>query len=305
MVLLLTAPPAAARPGTGGSYSAEFLRLGTGAYGAAMGDAMTAAATGVQAPHYNPAGLAWTVRNEAAASYQNLVLDINYGDLVFVHPFRTAGAMSAEVKFIDYGTIERNTLTTAGLFVSGQRVGDFGAHDLAASLGYGRAFGNLAVGANIKLVTSKLDDASATVLAGDFGLQWAFEDYPVTVGATLKNFGTKMQFDVKKESLPLLGRAGASFRLFDDKMLVNLEVEKASKEQAAILMGVEYRVVRFLDLRAGFDDRNEIQNGWTAGLGAHFGDLDFDYAFIPYGVLGNNHRVGLRYRFGPIRTRRP
>jgi tetratricopeptide (TPR) repeat protein len=40
--------------------------------------------------------------------------------------------------------------------------------------------------------------------------------------------------------------------------------------------------------------------GPSAGLGLSLGPLRLDYAFIPYGDMGNSHQFGLAYRFGNI-----
>ncbi|MEK7744548.1 MAG: hypothetical protein AAB578_09205, partial [Elusimicrobiota bacterium] len=43
---------------------------------------------------------------------------------------------------------------------------------------------------------------------------------------------------------------------------------------------------------------NDAGPGITAGVGWVLGDLDLDYAFVPYGDLGISHRISVSWRFG-------
>jgi hypothetical protein len=55
-----------------------------------------------------------------------------------------------------------------------------------------------------------------------------------------------------------------------------------------------------LDLRAGYFYTKEdyAANGLTLGFGLNFKYKWFlDYAFVPFGDLGNTHRVSLKYNF--------
>jgi len=64
-----------AYPAGAGSATAEFLNMGVGAKAAALGGAMTAAATGTDAIYWNPAGLAGITSVEASFSHTLWVLD--------------------------------------------------------------------------------------------------------------------------------------------------------------------------------------------------------------------------------------
>ncbi|HEY5039748.1 MAG TPA: hypothetical protein VIJ93_11800, partial [bacterium] len=67
-------------------------------------------------------------------------------------------------------------------------------------------------------------------------------------------------------------------------------------------IGAEYAFQSRYFLRAGYqlsDQNNEIQGlqGFTAGVGIRLGDLQLDYAYLPYGDLGTSHRISLSYLF--------
>ena len=63
--------------------------------------------------------------------------------------------------------------------------------------------------------------------------------------------------------------------------------------------GAEVRLMDLLALRVGYDGRIDADNGLTAGFGVKVADMGVDYAYIPFGRLGNSHRVALTYQFGP------
>ena len=56
-------------------------------------------------------------------------------------------------------------------------------------------------------------------------------------------------------------------------------------------------------LRGGYQfghGADQLQNnivGLSAGAGIRLGSLDLDYAFLPYGTLGDTHRVSVGWRF--------
>jgi hypothetical protein len=220
-------------------------------------------------------------------------------------PIRERLTIGAEVKYSDYGNLTRSTLTTAGAFVTVNNAGAFAAHDIAAALGLGMRMGNWSWGVSARGISSKIDNATASGFAADLGLQARPERLPVQFGFVVKNLGSSMTYDRTKEDLPLLGRIGLSTSLMSDRLRFYADVEKARNEEVAFMGGGEFILARMLHLRAGYDGRNDAGSGLTLGLGITHKDLRLDYAYIPFGDFGENHRVGLRLLFGPWRTAPP
>jgi len=54
---------------------------------------------------------------------------------------------------------------------------------------------------------------------------------------------------------------------------------------------------RAVALRAGYRTGRDVGLGWTAGLGFKTGTFGLDYAYAPYGDLGNTHRISLGIGF--------
>lgn len=282
----------------GGTSAGEFLRLGTGARGPAMGDAFTAAADGVSSLHYNPANLGRVEQTEVEASYQNLVLGSGLGQIGAAIPRGERRGWGLSVTYVEYGATNRTTLSTTGGAASAVRAGTFDGHDIAAGVSYGRGLGDWGLGATARVVSSRIDDASATAFAADLGLSYRFPRRPIEAGIVVKNLGTRLRYDRANEDLPLLVRGGLSTKIFRGRLRLSVEAEKARNERAVVLAGGEFRVGSLLALRAGYDGRADgIDDGLTFGVGVSHENLSVDYGYIPFGDFGESHRVSLRYTF--------
>ena len=89
LAALLLAPLAGpARAGSSGKGTAAgaFLRLAPGARGAAMGEALGGTADDAYAAWYNPAGLAFLERVEAAAAHEARFEGLSYETLILAVP---------------------------------------------------------------------------------------------------------------------------------------------------------------------------------------------------------------------------
>ena len=55
-----------------------------------------------------------------------------------------------------------------------------------------------------------------------------------------------------------------------------------------------------LNARAGYNSRMDVSGnmkGVTAGAGLEYSDYMLDYAFVPFGNLGDTHRISLGLKF--------
>jgi hypothetical protein len=281
-----------------GTTAGTMLRLGAGARGRAMGDAMTANSIGVSAMYYNPADVGFTNRAEAEAMYQSLVADIGLGQVGFVHPINSVSTWGVGVSYLDYGKSTRVSL--ADIINNNQPATTFTGQDIAVRGTYGRRFSDaFAGGLTLKVLNQEIDNQSATAFAADVGLSIRPQSWPVRFGVTGQNLGSKIKFDSERNSLPTLVRAGLALDLFEDRLTISADAEKVRDQDVTGQVGAEFRLMQMLAFRVGFDGRIDADDGWTAGMGVKVSDLSFDYAFVPYGHLGNTHRVSLTYQFGP------
>ena len=74
-------------------------------------------------------------------------------------------------------------------------------------------------------------------------------------------------------------------------------------QELTFKLGTEYNISDMVFLRAGYkylqygNDLGAL-SGLTVGLGADIADYYLDYAFTPYGSLGQVHRISLTLHFG-------
>ncbi|RMH57563.1 MAG: hypothetical protein D6679_06390 [Candidatus Hydrogenedentota bacterium] len=290
-----------------GANAGITLRFTPSTQAAALGDAFTAAADReVAALYYNPAGLGWSdVSSDESGSreiglmYQNLVLDIGQGAIGYTSPLGKASGWGALVQYVDYGSTQRTIVSGT----AGRNSGTFSGQDIALSLSYGAKLAETwGYGVTGKVFNTKIDNASATAFAFDAGLRWRSATGSLSLGLTARNVGTKLKFDQVEENLPTLFRLGAAWRPFSNSagsrpLLITGDVEKIAREGWSAHVGAEYTLAEMLSLRVGYDGSVDIDNGLTAGAGFHMKNFSLDYAFVPFGDVGNTHRVGLRYRF--------
>jgi len=289
------------------SSAAQFLKLGFGARALGMGEAFVAVADDAAAMHYNPAGLASYDGGEgryAAFSHSWHIQDMGISQAAFLsRPWGAALTYfsSGELEGRDdYGGFTRN----------------FTASDIALSVGRGKAYGRLKAGAAVKYVGQKIKDSSANSVAADAGALYNLETAPVTFGASISNFGTRVKFRDESFPLPLVLRAGAAVRPAGWKTLLAAQLDLPNDDGASLRLGAEYSAVSGLRLRLGYktsssadkdailgkelgDTGSGVSNlyGFFGGLGLSYRDFSLDYALAPYGDLGNAHRFSLAFKF--------
>ncbi|MFA6434362.1 MAG: PorV/PorQ family protein [Elusimicrobiales bacterium] len=311
-----------------GSTSAAFLKLGAGARPAAMAGAFTGVPGDPYAVYWNPAGLAQLDGEKNMGLFHNEY----FQDLGQEFLYYTAPASSLELPLagrpragvfglgLNYFYTPKDMERRSGLNESDPEnpispaEGKFGAYDLAFSAVYGwEPRRDLALGAAFKIIRQSIDDRSGASAAVDLGVMRGFDwrGGSYTAGFSVQNLGPGIKFTEKRYGLPLIFRAGLSRRLPACGALISLEADKPVDNYMSLSLGGEYPLINRFALRAGYRYRqygNELGpwSGFSAGAGAAFERLSFDYAFTPFGELGNSHRFSINFRFGEtVRAAKP
>ena len=122
----------------------------------------------------------------------------------------------------------------------------------------------------------------------------------LTFGATMRNFGT----NIGPDSMPLEFKGGVAYKMFSQKLLLDSDINWLEAERRAYWsLGTEFWVSPNLAVRGGYEfghGADQLQSrfvGLGVGLGVKFSRFTMDYAFMPYGDLGNTHRVTLGLSF--------
>ncbi|RPI06185.1 MAG: PorV/PorQ family protein [Ignavibacteriae bacterium] len=89
-----------------GISSMQFLKVMPCARATALGDAYVAVASGAEALFWNPAGLAWTDKQELSLTYIDWIFDAKLYDLAYAIPLGNFGNVGLQVQFVDYGDFD-------------------------------------------------------------------------------------------------------------------------------------------------------------------------------------------------------
>lgn len=311
-----------------GTTSATFLKLGVGARAVAMGGAFTAVADDPYSIYWNPAGLATLEGEKNVGFFHNDHFQgLKQEFMLYTAPaeglpfLKKRGPRSGVWGLgLDYFYTPKDMERRSGLNENDPLApispveGKFGAYDLAFSAGYGwKHERGLSLGAAVKVIRQSIDTKSAGSAALDLGalkeFSWLGKDF--TAGFSVQNIGPGIKFISRRYDLPLVFKAGLSRRLPDSGALFSLEADKPIDNYPSFVFGAEYPLVPRLALRTGYRYRhtgNELGSwsGFSTGAGLAFGRFSFDYAFSPFGDLGNSHRFSLNAAFGkPAGVARP
>lgn len=275
--------------------TAQFLKLGAGARAAALGDAFTAISDDVTAAYWNPAGLTQLKTTEVSLMQNSGLVSTNYQYAGAAFP-TGHHTVALSIYRMDYGTIDRYTAGDV-------RDGSFGANSLAAAFSVGGSFSEeLRWGLSAKLIQETIESDKASGLAGDFGFLYRLGR--TSFGLTAQNIGTGLTFVKDRSNLPITVRAGASRKFMDDKLQLGLDFSKPNDDNLSLHTGAEYLINPFFTIRGGYQATpgNSISvsglTGVCGGVGINFRAFSLDYAFTPFGDLGNSQRVSILIRFG-------
>jgi len=293
-----------------GTTGATFLKIEAGARPVAMGGAFVAVADDANTTYWNPAGLVQLKEREITAMHNEWLEDIRYEFLGYAQPIkserRTQGFGVSLMCLYMSGLEERTTETI-------EPEGTFAAYDIALAGAYACTVGRaVAIGANMKLIHQKIEDESAWSGAIDIGLLYrppgskrTFSEGGLQLGFAVQNIGPGIKFIEESDPLPLNIKAGIAknfeLRQIKSKLTLALDVNAPIDNVPNGHFGVEfvYKKTENIELaaRVGYktntlSDLNAL-SGLSAGAGFLWKRMGIDYVWVPYGDLGNTHRISL------------
>jgi hypothetical protein len=270
--------------------------VGVGARAIGMGKAYVAVVDDTNAVFVNPAGLAVQDEWSATSMSTKLMDKVDYKML--------GGAYKTDFGTFGVGYISANTpagyLTTDKNSLAGATAISYGSSQLSLSYARslsdmvkGSALGNLSVGVNLKLLRNDFNgyDASSNGQGIDLGFLLKPKSN-LTFGACFKNITGSVKWkNGTDENIEGNTKLGGAVNLLDNKLLLTLDTEFSSGP-VLLHSGAEYKINRFLALRAGLDqsavDANNTATNLTAGIGLNMNGIYFDYAFRQDNQLADN-----------------
>ena len=275
-----------------GTRGAQILKIGVGANAVGMGESYVAAVDNVYAIYWNPAGLSNVDRNQLGFMLNEWFEDIRHEFLGYVQPIGDMGTIAGSVSYVSMGELDKTD-------EYGNNQGKFHPYDFIIGLSFGTELGrSVSAGFSAKFLQEKIDEEKAQVMALDIGGLYHSSSNNLALGVNIRNIGTKMKFVEESFSLPLSLNIGAAYKLLDNAFTIATDIDLPSDNDANMGLGIEYRIMGIFDLRAGYRytlGGNDLgtASGLRAGVGFGTGKYKLDYAFVPYGELGQAHRISL------------
>ena len=177
-----------------GGTSGEFLLLGAGARGTALGGAYAALATDVTALYYNPGGLAQLARPGAMVSTYDYVAGTRYSWLGAAFPL-TGGARSIGFSAGTFGFSDQPEYTVDAPDGTGRT---YSVAETFLAGTYSQNFSDrFSAGFTLKFITDKLGDTRAGAFAVDFGTSFhaTVGARPIRAAFVLQNLGSQLKHD--------------------------------------------------------------------------------------------------------------
>ncbi|MGQ9610724.1 MAG: PorV/PorQ family protein [bacterium] len=275
-----------------GTKGGQILKIGVGANAVGMGESYVAAADDIYSVYWNPAGLHKIDRSQLGFMHNEWFEDIRHEFIGYVQPVGSMGTLAGSISYVSMGELDKTD-------ESGKELGKFHPYDILFGLSYGTGIGkSAAFGLSVKLLQEKIDEEKAQAIAFDVAGLYDLSGKGFIIGINLQNLGTRMKFVEESFQIPLNLKIGIAQRLINNALTFAADVNFPSDNDINMGLGIEYRIMGMIDLRAGYRytlGGNDLGafSGFRTGIGLGFGRYRIDYALVPYGELGQAHRISL------------
>ncbi len=184
------APAHAGSNGRKGTEGAQELLIPVGPRGEALGGAVVADVSGVEAMFWNPAGLGALTKTEALFTHTQYFADMKLNFIGVGAHFGNFGTLGFAAKVLSIGDVIVTTETAP------EGTGEIAQPTFAVlGLSWARQFTDRVLfGVTGNLVSERIITMSATGVAFDFGVQYLTGWHGLKLGMVMKNFGPGMTF---------------------------------------------------------------------------------------------------------------
>jgi hypothetical protein len=310
-----------------GQTGFQFLSVGVDARGTAMGDAFTTIEGTSAALFYNPAGIArMNSLFDLTVSQHEWIADIQYlsGSLALNFAQGRYGVIGLTYLVLDYGEFlgtrvadnEQGFIDTGTFSPTATAIGLGYAIELSEHFSIGgqikyayQSLGSSIVRANLEDpfdMTPMEKDYAIGVMVFDFGTRYATGYRSLVFGMSVRNFSKEVQYELESFQLPLTFKFGLSMNVFDffhnvsdiHKLYVSVDAAHPRSGPEYLNIGGEYTFQELIAVRAGYITNTiNDQSGLTAGIGIQKFGVGLDYAYTPYTLFPDIHRISLRVSF--------
>lgn len=233
------------------------FRLGFGARGIAMGNAMSAVRDGELSAYYNPALLPYASHGAGSVTAGFLTLDRSLNALNFSTPLPPQAGLGA-------GILNSGVSNIDGRDNDGRPTGALKTSENLAFLGFGIRFpAGFSLGVNLKLLYAHLyTDVTSTTVGVDAGFFYSLND-EISVAATVRDISSKYKWDTSTlygelgktstDEFPRLYTIGVAYALPAHTGTLSAELEASNQNSLVLRAGAEYYIIKEVAVRAGVD----------------------------------------------------
>lgn len=300
-----------------------FSRMGFGARGMGMGNALSSVTEGNIVSYYNPALSVFQERNFFQASYSFLSLDRTLNFINFTRRFQFKSSdTSSTRKFIPVaglsaGIINAGVSKIDGRDNQGIKTGDLSTSENQFFLSFANRFSTkLSIGIAAKFYYYRLyDKITSSGFGIDIGMLYCVTKN-INISLMISDINSKYKWDTSpiyetegnttENLFPILKKIGVSYRFDNPKIIAAVEFENSNAGTNIIRFGAEYNVFEHLFLRGGLDKWNLSNSDFppkpSFGF-SYFKTIDnillgIEYAFViePYSP-SDQHIVGINVNF--------
>ncbi len=279
-----------------------FLAEAKSARAASLGGAFVSYQNDVSALFYNPATLYTVEDKPLRATFLKHVLDINSGNIAYVHRTDEYGIFGFSANYNSFGSFSYADE------LGNRTGGSFSGGDFSFGLSFSDELDeNIYYGLTAKFIYVGLESKYTTALAVDGGLFLKWDDR-TNFGFSILNAGTVLkEFAADNSGVPLDVRLGFNHRMKGLPVLANFSFTNLNEDVddffdrfANISIGLEISFGKYIDARLGYDNhlRRKISpefstslSGFSFGLGGEFESWALDYGLSQYGSAAFLHRL--------------
>jgi hypothetical protein len=279
-----------------GTTIASFLNIGSGARPEAVGGSFVAVANDGNAMYWNPAGIYQINKSIITGTYTAWFSDIKYSYIGIISKIE-GNSFGFQFGFLHYGEFEEYGDEP-------NLIGKFYSYDFYTGISYSKEiFQNAGIGINLKYIHLNIASETSNGVSIDFG--FLFKEDVFSFGILLQNIGPKMKFIDEYYPIPTNAKIGCSI-FFEDNGFISFSIEVPIDNKIKFSTGIEFILEQIVAVRIGYFTRFKkeyegglLQNftGITAGIGIVQKNYTIDYTFIPFGTLGNTHRISFSILF--------
>ncbi|MCF8242334.1 MAG: PorV/PorQ family protein [Melioribacteraceae bacterium] len=279
-----------------GSTDGQFLKIGVSPRGTAMADAYISAVTGAEGTYYNSAALARIQGTNAVFNHTVWFAGINHEFAAIAHNFGDVGAFGLSV--IGLYTDEMLVRTPLQPDGTGET---FYSGNYKIGLTYSRYFTDrVTVGISFSYIDMTLyKDFGASAVSLDIAAMYTADFRDFKFAMQISNFGSDITYVNEAYPLPTNFTFGASMNAleFDDNdLLMTFSATKPNDGSPLVQVGMEWNYDHLFFIRGGYRLNHDVAT-FSFGGGVNYMiqgiDLNVDYSYSDYNLLGVSHRFGL------------